>query len=352
MTTAKLENFERELLQLVARSKKKGCLDLSEVTEVIDRMGLDDEQATLVFMELEDRGVEVDDNCGKEAEKVRYDHETLTAMTSDTLGMFLKEIGRFPLLSKEEEIELAKKIEAGDKAARDRMINSNLRLVISIAKRYQGQLALLDLIQEGILGLIRAVEKFDWRKGFKFSTYATWWIKQAVGRAIQMQARTIRIPVHMVERDWKVARLQRELSVKLDRSPTDEELAEAAGISIKQLSDLRNAARTVASLDQPIGDSSETSLGELAARDAPDFEEEIEMSLQQEVLRAAVASLPEREQMVVSLRYGLTTGEPMTLQDVGDQIGLTRERVRQIESQALKRLALTREIEAMKEVAA
>lgn len=350
--SVKPEMVDKEVMSLVARSRKRGCLDLSEVTEVIDRMGLDDEQATFVFMELEERGIEIEDNCGKEAEKARHDHETLPSITSDALGMFLQEIGRFDLLTKDDEVELAKKIEEGDMDARDKMINSNLRLVVSIAKRYQGQLALLDLIQEGILGLIRAVEKFDWRKGFKFSTYATWWIKQAVGRAIQMQARTIRIPVHMVERDWKVARLERELTTKLGRPPTDEELAKAAEISQKQLHDLRNAARTVASLDQPVAESSETSLGELAARESPDFVEEVEISLEQEVLRAAVASLPDREQQVLTLRYGLMTGEPMTLQDVGDRVGLTRERVRQIESEALKRLALRREIEAMKGAAA
>ncbi len=345
------KGFDAALDLLVRMGAAKGCVELSEVQRASEAHDLEDEEAETLMEQLEEKGYSVDDDCGRERQRAGFSNGELAAATADTLGMFLREIGQYPLLTKEEEVDLAKRIEDGDREAKDKMVTSNLRLVVSIAKRYQGQLPLVDLIQEGILGLIRAVEKFDWRRGFKFSTYATWWIRQAVGRAIQTQARIIRIPVHQAEREWKVWRTERDLASKLGRPPTDEEIARGAGISLRQLEELRSSARVVASLDEPVTSESDTALGELRAREAPEFEEQIHLSLREEGVRKALTSLPEKEREVITLRFGIDSGDPMTLQEVGQRLGLSRERVRQIEAEALARLAVAREVQSLQDVA-
>ena len=262
------------------------------------------------------------------------------ALTTDSLQLFLNEAGRYPLLTAAEEVELAKRIERGDMAAKEKMITSNLRLVVSIARRYQTQgITLGDLIQEGVIGLIRATEKFDWRRGFKFSTYATWWIRQAVQRGVANKARTIRIPVHVVEREQKVSRTERELLAKTGQMPTDEEIAKHAKLPLAQVIEVRQAARSVASTDAPIGSDGDSSFGDLFAAGGPTIEDEVDGTIRDDAVRRAVAKLPERQRDVISLRFGLGGGTPTSLEQIGKQLGITRERVRQIEADALRRLA-------------
>ena len=343
--------LEPRTVQVVARLARTGgdCVQLSEVQALVQRHGLDEEQASEVVEEIERRGARVDDDCGRPAERLRYSNPQVRAATADALGMFLDEMARYPLLTAAEEVELAKRVEQGDAEAKERMITSNLRLVVSQAKRYQSRLQLLDLIQEGVLGLIRAVEKFDWRRGFKFSTYAVWWIRQAIERAVHNQSRTIRIPVHQAEREWKVGRIESELAASLGRPPTDEEVAEGAGLTVDKLLELRSVARIVASLDAPVADDSTLRIGDLVAGDAP-MEEEVDLSLEEQALRRAIETLPEREQAVIRLRFGFE-GEPMTLADVGKELGLSREWARRLEARALEKLAVAREVEALRTVA-
>jgi RNA polymerase primary sigma factor len=348
------DHLQEPLAALVAEGEREGCLNLSRFNEFVAEHELDDEDVRGVYEQLDEGGIEVSDDCGRTGEKEStYVNGDLAVATTDALQLFLNEAGRWPLLTAEEEVELAKRIERGDKEAKERMINSNLRLVVSIAKRYQGHgLSLLDLIQEGIIGLIRAVEKFDWRRGFKFSTYATWWIRQAVQRGVANKSRTIRIPVHIAEREQRIARAERTLAPKLGRQPTEEEVAKQARLPLKQVQEVRKAARAVTSLDRPIGSENEGALGDLFASQEAQPEEEVDVSLEQDVLRRAVAQLPEREREVVKLRYGLNGDrDPASLEAIGKQLGLTRERVRQIEVNALEQLAVNREIEALKDVA-
>jgi RNA polymerase primary sigma factor len=345
------EMAQPELTALFELGEREGCLELSEIAQVVETLELDDEEVEKLYDDLQLRGIELSDDCGRRATREStYVNGNLAESTTDALQLFLNEMGKYPLLTAEEEVELAKRIERGDKEAKDLMVNSNLRLVVSIAKRYQGHgLALLDLIQEGIIGLIRAVEKFDWRRGFKFSTYATWWIRQAVQRGVANKAREIRIPVHIVDRERKIARAERELMAKLGRAPEEEEIAKAAKLPLKQVREVREAARAVTSLDRPVGEEGETSLGELIPGDHPEPEETLHVSLEQDTLRRALESLPEREQEVVKLRYGLNGDEdPKSLEEIGRRLGLTRERVRQVEADALERLAVNREIEALR----
>jgi RNA polymerase primary sigma factor len=342
-----------QLRALMEHGEEMGCINMSAFNTLVQELELDDEELNGLYEQIEERGIELTDDCGlPEAPEASYVNSDVAAMTTDSLQLFLNEAGRYPLLTAAEEVELAKSIERGDKAAKDRMVNSNLRLVVSIAKKYQGHgLPLIDLIQEGIIGLIRAVEKFDWRRGYKFSTYATWWIRQAVQRGVANKSRTIRIPVHIVEREQKIARAERELVLQLERAPTDEEVAERAKLNLKHVREVRQAARTVASLDKPVGDDSDTAFGDLVAQESANVEEEVVVALGDDALHRAISTLPPREQQVIKLRYGFDQEmEPKSLEEIGRRLGITRERVRQIETQALSRLAEQREISALSPV--
>jgi RNA polymerase primary sigma factor len=342
------------LTALIDQAEEQGCVNLSQFGELIQELDLSDEELARVYEQLDERGIELSDDCGHlRVEEATFVNGDLATATTDALQLFLNEAGRYKLLTADEEVELAKRIERGDKDAKDLMVNSNLRLVVSIAKRYQGHgLSLLDLIQEGIIGLIRAVEKFDYRRGFKFSTYATWWIRQAVQRGVANKSRTIRIPVHIIEREQKIARAERELVAKLGRQPTDQELAKAAKLPVKQVREVKSAARAVTSLDRPIGDDDSGAFGDLLAADQARTEDVVEVSLREETLRKALGELPERARTVLKLRYGLDGEEgPLSLEAIGKRLGVTRERVRQIEATALETLSMLREVEGLREAA-
>jgi RNA polymerase primary sigma factor len=339
---------------LVEHAEEHGCVHLTELQEITQRLEMEEEDIEALLERLETHGIDLTDDCSRAIEEaVAYTNQQVAAATTDSLQLFLNEAGRYPLLTAAQEVELAKAIERGEKEAKDLLVNSNLRLVVSIAKKYQGHgLTLLDLIQEGIIGLIRAAEKFDWRRGYKFSTYATWWIRQAVQRGVANKSRTIRIPVHIVERETKLARAERELVAELERPPTEEELAKRAKLPLKHVREVRSAARAVASLDKPVGEEGDTSFGDLVAREAGDVSEEVTVSLGEEALHRAVEMLPERERLVIKLRYGLAADrDPMSLEAIGRELGLTRERVRQIESRALERLAMERELDTLRSAA-
>jgi RNA polymerase primary sigma factor len=346
----------RELAQQLATRAERDCrecLELSEVSDLAQEADLsEDELQTLEDM-LEERGLELRDDCGRpEAEPVRYVPDELTAQTTDAMALLLQEVRRHPLLTREQEVELAKRIERGDLGAKERLVNSNLRLVIANARKFQGhELPLLDLIQEGILGLIRAAEKFDWRKGYKFSTYATFWIRQALQRALDNRSRTIRIPVHLGQRERKIARAQRELAAQLGREPTDGEIARAAEITVDDVRDVRETARVVTSLDRPVGEEEGAPLGALLASGELTPEEEVEISLREDALRRALERLPEREREVVKLRYGVGCGEPTPLSETGRRLGISQDAVRKLERRALSELAQSRELEALRSAA-
>jgi RNA polymerase primary sigma factor len=329
------------------------CVELSELSEVVDQLELDDDEAQAMQEVLEQRGFDLRDDCGKTAEReTSYSNGELASQTTDAMALFLREVARHPLLTAEQEVELAKRIERGDLAAKEQLVNSNLRLVISNARKYQGlDLPLLDLIQEGILGLIRAAEKFDYRRGYKFSTYATFWIREAIQRGIANRARTIRIPVHIGQRERRIDRAHRELTAKLGRDPTDEEVAESAQLSLREVQDARDAARVVTSLDRPVGEEEETPLGALLESGDRTPEEEVEISLRQDAVRHALDRLPEREREVVRLRYGIDGDDPTPLREAGRRLGISAEEVRRLERRALEELAESRELEALRPAA-
>jgi RNA polymerase primary sigma factor len=349
------ESLEELADELTARSEasRQRCLDLSELSEAVQDAALSDEDAQSLQELLEARGVELRDDCGRDApEVVAYLNPEISERTTDAMSVFLQEVRRHPLLTREQEVELAKRVERGDLAAKEQLVNSNLRLVISNARKYQGvELPLLDLIQEGILGLIRAAEKFDYRKGFKFSTYATFWIRESIQRAIANRARTIRIPVHICQRERKLGRVQQDLVARLGREPTDEELAAAAGLTVREVRETHQAARVVTSLDRPVGEQEDTSLGSLLPSGERGPDEEVEISLREDALRRAVERLPERERTVVKLRYGINGDEPTPLSETGRRLGLSQDAVRRIERRALSELAESRELEALRPAA-
>jgi RNA polymerase primary sigma factor len=338
-----------KLANLLLRGERAKILDLSEVEPIAEICEPAAEGA--FFDRIAAHRIELVDDCGRdEAPTASYVLDDVAEATTDALQLFLREAGRYPLLTAAQEVALAKRIERGDQEARQLMIQSNLRLVVSIAKRYQGHdLPLLDLIQEGVLGLIRAAEKFDWRRGFKFSTYATWWIRQAVQRGLANHARTIRVPNDVLLHERKLARAQTQLSSSLGRAPTDVELAEAAQLTPAQLARVRGAARIVTSLDAPVGSENGGELGTLLPAELVEPGVEVEIRLGATALRDAVAALPERERAVIELRYGIAGAEPKPRDEVARRLGLSRERVRQIESAALDRLALERELQALRD---
>jgi len=346
-----------ELQQLIEAAEATGVIEHADLMEAIEAVEYEPTDLEMLLRELEDRGIELVDRRAQAepvveattpAKATQDPFEAGVETTTDALQLFLREIGRHPLLTAADEVELAKRIEKGDMAAKQRMIESNLRLVVSIAKNYRNQgLPFLDLIQEGMFGLIRAVEKFEWQRGLKFSTYATWWIRQAVQRAVADKARTIRMPVHVVERMQKMHQAERRLWMQLAREPTLEEIAEEAGLPRQQAAEVRAAARTSTSLDQPIGEDEDAVFGDLVPGDGPLPEEEAERRLRNEALERALEALPARDRRVLELRYGLRGAEPHTLEQIGKRLGMTRERVRQIEVESLNRLASLREIDGV-----
>jgi RNA polymerase primary sigma factor len=347
MTTAEIESvLSEDLRHLLETAEQAGTVRHAELAEVLEPLELNEVEQEALQRELEQRGIDVVEEEKAPEKAPEQLPPPVYETTTDALQLFLREAGRHPLLTAAQEVELAKRIERGDMQAKQRMIQSNLRLVVSIAKNYRNQgLPFLDLIQEGTLGLIRAVEKFDWRRGFKFSTYATWWIRQAVARALADKARTIRMPVHIVERLQKLNKAERILWTQLGREPTLEEIAEEASLPIEQAREVKAAAHASTSLDQPVGETEDAVFGDFVACGKPQPDEEVEVSLRSQALARALTSLSARERAVLILRYGLDNSEPRTLEEIGRTLELTRERVRQIEGHALKRLSRLHDIE-------
>ncbi len=324
-------------------AERRGFIDAGELESIVEAHELGEDELGELTAALEERDVEVRATHAETVviDESGHDRAELPA-TADSLQLFLSELGRHPLLTAAEEVALAKRVERGDAAAKERMINCNLRLVVSIAKRYRGHsVPFLDLIQEGTIGLNRAVEKFDYRKGFKFSTYATWWIRQAVQRAIAGQSRTIRVPTHVHERRQKLSRAARRLEVQLGRAATHEELAEATGLPLQHVDEALSVVEARMSLNQPVGDDGGGEYGDLLADEhSEDPGELAAQSLREQAVRLALRTLPERERRVLELRFGFDD-EPRSLDAIAREVGLTRERVRQLESKALGALAET-----------
>ena len=351
-----------ELQKLVATGQEKGFLTYDEIVKGIEEVELTKEQVEDFTTYLIDHGVELVE--GEEHKRLPHEQplveeEVKTAPkldltvepSLDSLRLYLREIGKVPLLTADQEVYLAKRIERGDMIAKTQMIEANLRLVVSIAKGYLGRgLSFLDLIQEGSLGLIRAVEKFDYRKGYKFSTYATWWIRQAVTRAIADKARTIRIPVHMVEKLNKVVHIERQLVQRLGREPRPEEIAEELEMTTEEVREILRMAQHPVSLEKPIGEEEDSELGDFVEDENTETPDEAaSLTLRRSDIENALNALPERERQVIELRFGLTGGQPCTLEEVGKAFGVTRERIRQIENNTLKKLEGLPEAQALRD---
>jgi RNA polymerase primary sigma factor len=338
-----------ELRALIERGQEVGFLSIEDVAEALDAYAVDEATAEELYRQLEEAGIDLLEpseartraaELADESERPRRAASPVE-QTTDALQLFLKDIGRVPLLTAAQEVALAKRIEAGDQEAKRQMVEANLRLVVSIAKGYRGRgLPFLDLIQEGTLGLVRAVEKFDWRRGFKFSTYATWWIRQAVTRALADKGRTIRIPVHVVEKLNQISRAERSLVGQLGREPTAEEIASAAGLTPAEVEDIIRSAQPIVSLEKPVGEEEESELGRfLADESTPPPEVVAEAALRDQALRDLLNQLSYRERRVLELRYGLGGEKPRTLDELGRMFNVTRERIRQVENQSLQKLA-------------
>jgi RNA polymerase primary sigma factor len=338
-----------EAKQLLESGRSAGKLSADDIAAALDELDLDTTQLDEFYAALEEHQIEVvervDDDADAEAESKE--------VSTDTLQLFLKDIGRVPLLTAAQEVELAKRIERGDHAAKQAMVEANLRLVVSIAKRYRNQgLPFLDLIQEGTIGLVRAAEKFDHRKGFKFSTYATWWIRQAVARALADKARTIRMPVHVVEKLNKIVRTERTMRAKLGREPSSAEIGRELELSAEEVEQIRRSAQTPVSLEKPVGDEEESEFGHFLTDETQPLPDEVaEEAMRKEALRSILDSLSPRERRVLELRYGLDGEQPRTLDEVGRTFNVTRERIRQIENQSLKKLRALADAGKLRDVA-
>jgi RNA polymerase primary sigma factor len=338
---------------LLESGRAQGRLDAEEVALALDELDLDAAQIDAFYDALDEEQIEVVDPTEQEEEAERAWENAEPEISTDTLQLFLKDIGKVPLLTAAQEVELAKRIERGDHSAKQAMVEANLRLVVSIAKRYRNQgLPFLDLIQEGTIGLVRAAEKFDWRKGFKFSTYATWWIRQAVARAIADKGRTIRMPVHVVEKLNKISRSERKLRGELAREPTASEIAADLDLPLEEVEQIKRSAQTPVSLEKPVGDEEESEFGHfLTDESEPLPDEAAEVTMRREALRSILSALSPRERQVLELRYGLDGQQPRTLDEVGRAFNVTRERIRQIEHQSLKKLRALADAASVRDVA-
>jgi RNA polymerase primary sigma factor len=340
-----------EARTLLETGRRVGSLSSDEIAVALDELDLEPSALDEFYEALDELQIEV-----VEAESATEDEssELHREVSTDALQLFLKDIGKVDLLTAAQEVELAKRIERGDHGAKQEMVEANLRLVVSIAKRYRNQgLPFLDLIQEGTIGLVRAAEKFDYRKGFKFSTYATWWIRQAVARALADKARTIRMPVHVVEKLNKIARSERKLRAELGREPSAAEIGRDLELEVDEVEQIRRSAQAPVSLEKPVGDEEESEFGHFLTDEAsPLPDEAAELTMRKEVLRKVLSTLSPRERSVLELRYGLDGKAPRTLDEVGRTFNVTRERIRQIENQSLKKLRAVADAAKLKDVAA
>jgi RNA polymerase primary sigma factor len=342
-----------EARSLLASGQENGSLASDEIALAFDELDLDPGQLDEFYNALEEAQIDVVDEAAADAPETEGARSGTREISTDALQLFLKDIGKVDLLTAAQEVELAKRIERGDHRAKQEMVEANLRLVVSIAKRYRNQgLPFLDLIQEGTIGLVRAAEKFDHRKGFKFSTYATWWIRQAVARALADKARTIRMPVHVVEKLNKIVRSERKLRAELGREPASAEIAADLDLTIDEVEHIRRSSQLPVSLEKPVGDDEESEFGHfLTDENEPLPEEAVEETLRKDTLKRILAMLSQRERRVLELRYGLNGERPRTLDEVGRTFNVTRERIRQIENQTLKKLRALADAQKLRDVA-